>query len=671
MLKQFMMAAALAAPMCVAANAANPAAPVSAEATYLDAMAKEGAVISALGEGRTGSAAMLKAVREVVSDYENFVRRFPTSPYCEDALWRGGRLSLDAFRRFSEPVDRETGLRLIRTLRDQYPRTRFITQARNILDEMKSPGTAETAALPAPKAAATSRKAASSQKPAEAAAESTTAARPLATIQEIRRTVLSDVVRITIELDAEVPFHDERLDNPNRVFVDLRSTRAAPALRDRTLRFDGDADPVHQVRLGRHPDNTTRVVLDTIDVSTYTVYQLYNPYRLVIDCARQRAVQPNTAAATARTVASTSGGESTDGIRTAIFADVSVGARSRASVAPAKSGAVQSTSTDTTEPTALPRSPLRARAFDPAWSRGLPSVSPRASAALLHPAPLLPPAPAAGEPDTPAPATAPARPSTSAGAPVDPPRKNVSGGFSISRQLGLRVSKVVIDPGHGGRDSGAIGKGVTEAELVLDVAQRLEKLLTDAGTDVVMTRRADEFVNLQQRTAIANRENADLFLSIHANASNLTQARGVESYFLNFASNLGAAAVAARENAASGQAMAALPDFVKAIALNNKVAESRDLASELQRSLIDKLGGSNKTVRNLGVKQAPFVVLIGAAMPSVLTEISFITNAQEAKLLKSSAYRQRIADGLFNGIRKYQASLNRAPAVAQRPASDQ
>jgi N-acetylmuramoyl-L-alanine amidase len=237
----------------------------------------------------------------------------------------------------------------------------------------------------------------------------------------------------------------------------------------------------------------------------------------------------------------------------------------------------------------------------------------------------------------------------------------------MARQLGLGISRIVIDPGHGGHDPGAKGDDITEAELVLDVALRLEKMLLKVqGVDVVLTRRTDEFVGLQERTAIANRENADLFLSIHANASENGQARGIETYFLNFANNLSAAAVAARENAASGQAMAALPDFVKAIALNNKLDESRQFATDVQRLMIERLRPANKTVRDLGVKQAPFVVLIGAAMPSVLAEVSFVTNPQEAKLLRGSAYRQRIADALYSAIRKYQTSLRSVGSIASK-----
>jgi N-acetylmuramoyl-L-alanine amidase len=240
-----------------------------------------------------------------------------------------------------------------------------------------------------------------------------------------------------------------------------------------------------------------------------------------------------------------------------------------------------------------------------------------------------------------------------------------TGGLSIARQLGLGVSRIVIDPGHGGHDPGAKGKSVTEAELVLDIALRVEKLLEEVpGVDVILTRRTDDFVPLPERTAIANREGADLFLSIHANASPNAMAHGIETYFLNFATNTSAAAVAARENAASTLSMGEMPDIVKAIALNNKVDESRDFASHVQRAMLERLRTSNKTLKDLGVKQAPFVVLIGATMPSVLAEISFVTNPQEARLLKGNAYRQKIAESLFNAIRKYQTSLKGATAIA-------
>jgi N-acetylmuramoyl-L-alanine amidase len=269
------------------------------------------------------------------------------------------------------------------------------------------------------------------------------------------------------------------------------------------------------------------------------------------------------------------------------------------------------------------------------------------------------PVQAAGLPSAPAVAPPPQPPA--------PPSRNLAGGLSIARQLGLGVSRIVIDPGHGGHDPGAKGAGVTEAELVLDIGLRLEKLLAQLpGVEVVLTRRKDEFIALQERTAIANREGADLFLSIHANASSVPSARGVETYFLDFASNQGAAAVAARENAASGQTMGTLEDVVKAITLNNKLDESRDFATYVHEEMLGTLKTSNKTLKDLGVKRAPFVVLIGASMPSILAEVSFVTNPQEAKLLKSQNYRQKIAQALFEGVKKYQRSLKTEASLTRQ-----
>jgi N-acetylmuramoyl-L-alanine amidase len=199
------------------------------------------------------------------------------------------------------------------------------------------------------------------------------------------------------------------------------------------------------------------------------------------------------------------------------------------------------------------------------------------------------------------------------------------------------------------------------------VALRLEKLLqSEAGIEVVLTRRTDVYVPLEERTAIANREGADLFLSIHANASRNAAARGVETYFLSFATTPEAEAVAARENSASEKAMHNLPDIIKAIALNNKLDESRDLAAMVQEALVTRLRRSNRTLRNLGVKKAPFVVLIGAGMPSVLAEVAFLTNKQEAQLLKTAAYKQRIAESLHAAILKYRSSLKKVGQVADR-----
>jgi N-acetylmuramoyl-L-alanine amidase len=245
------------------------------------------------------------------------------------------------------------------------------------------------------------------------------------------------------------------------------------------------------------------------------------------------------------------------------------------------------------------------------------------------------------------------------------PAANIDGSFSLARQLGLGISRIVIDPGHGGHDPGTRAHGTTEAAVVLDIALRLERLLKkDSGLDVVLTRRTDVFIPLEQRTAIANREGADLFLSIHANASRNASARGVETYYLSFASSPDAETVAARENATSDRAMHNLPGIVRAIALNNKLDESRDLAGMVQDAMTTRLAGANTGLRSRGVKKAPFVVLIGAGMPSVLAEVAFLTNRPEAGLVKTPAYRQRVAEALHAAVLRYRRSLKQQSAVA-------
>ena len=526
---------------------------------YTEAVGREQTVRAALAAPEA-ALAVLTDVRAVVADYEAVVRHYPASGYSDNALWQAGRLLLDAFTRFGQPGDREAGVRILRRLAATYPTSKLVQQVPDLIARADAIGGHTGPPL---------------QPTTGVGADPRVSPIGLATIKDIRRVVMPGAVRVTIELDNEVPFHEERLPDPARVFVDFSGTRAAPSLVDQTLRFESDADIVRQIRVGRHPNNTTRIVLDAAGVINYSVYPLYSPYRLVIDCVR-----------------------------------------------------VPAAATTPEQPAGVARQTVEgARASSPVASQSTDSTS----------------------------------------AAVGPPEHNATGGLSIARQLGLGVSRIVIDPGHGGHDPGAKGKGVTEAELVLDVALRLEKLLRKVpGVEVILTRRTDEFIPLPERTAFANREGADLFLSIHANASTNVQAHGIETYFLNFANNQSAAAVAARENASSTQAMGGLPDFVKAIALNNKLDESRDFALHVQRAMVERQKAANRAPKDLGVKQAPFVVLIGANMPSVLAEMGFVTNAQEAKLLKGNAYRQRVAESLLNAIRKYQTSLKNVSTVARK-----
>ncbi len=522
--------------LCVLVGAVTAGAAPPARTMYIDALGREQDVRAVLAAPDVTPAA-LPEVRAVIAAYESVVKQYPASGYSDNALWQAGTLALDAFATFNQPQDKVTAIRLLRKLAATYVTSKLAKQVPDQLARVNGAVGSEDPPLPK---------------------------------TSVGPSLQNNPNKISV---AEVPFHEERIADPSRVFVDLPGTRAAARLVDHTIRFESDADIVRQIRIGRHPNNTTRVVLDAAGVTSYSVYPLYSPYRLVIDCVRA-----STAAAS---------------------------------------------------PKGAPNAPA------------------------LNPAPKIPDLAA----------VAPIGPTT----PAAPPAKNMNGGLSMARQLGLGISRIVIDAGHGGHDPGAKGKGVTEAELVLDVALRLEKLLQKVpGVEVILTRRTDEFVVLEERPAIANRESADLFLSIHANASPHAQAHGIETYFLNFANNQSAAAVAARENATSALAMGALPDVVKAIARNNKMDESRELATHIQRAMVDRLKTTNKSLKDLGVKQAPFVVLIGATMPAVLAEISFVTNPQEARLVKGTAYRQRIADALFNAIRKYQSSLKTTTTVAHQ-----
>jgi N-acetylmuramoyl-L-alanine amidase len=238
---------------------------------------------------------------------------------------------------------------------------------------------------------------------------------------------------------------------------------------------------------------------------------------------------------------------------------------------------------------------------------------------------------------------------------------NRAGSYSLARQLGLGARKIVIDAGHGGHDPGTLGHGgLQEKDLVLDVALRLQRLVREElHAEVVMTRSTDVFVPLEERTAIANAQGADLFLSIHANSSRNAAVRGVETYFLNFAQDPHAESVAARENAISPATLKDLQNLVKAITLNSKIDESRDFAASVQESLIQSLRPVSSDISDRGVRTAPFYVLIGANMPSILAEIAFVSNPQEERLLRTGEHRERIARSLLEGVRAYLESLNR------------
>jgi N-acetylmuramoyl-L-alanine amidase len=288
----------------------------------------------------------------------------------------------------------------------------------------------------------------------------------------------------------------------------------------------------------------------------------------------------------------------------------------------------------------------------------LPETAPALPAAVRPSPPRVePPAPKAEVPAPPV-----ALPAPPVG-PVEIPKaaKHTSAGKnSLTRALGLKVGRIVIDAGHGGQDQGTEGpKGLLEKDLVLDVATRLGKLVEDRmGAEVIYTRSDDTFIPLEQRTALANDKKADLFLSIHANSSPYPRIAGIETFYLNFSDSKEALDVAARENASSQKSIFELQDIIQKITQHDKAEESKEFAGRVQAALYAFSARNVPGEKNRGVKRAPFVVLIGASMPSVLAEIGFLSNPREEALLKKPDYRQKLADALCRGVMRYSESLS-------------
>ncbi|MGI9534180.1 MAG: N-acetylmuramoyl-L-alanine amidase, partial [Thermodesulfobacteriota bacterium] len=237
---------------------------------------------------------------------------------------------------------------------------------------------------------------------------------------------------------------------------------------------------------------------------------------------------------------------------------------------------------------------------------------------------------------------------------------------SLRQALGLKIRTVVIDPGHGGHDPGAIGpNGVKEKDINLKIAKELKKILDKKGNEigidkVYLTRSNDRFIPLEERTAIAQKHNADLFISIHCNASKDRKATGSETYILSFTKNKRSLEVAARENATTTKRVSDLDDILKKYLLSSKIEESEKFAGYVQSSIYNTVAPKYKPFKNKGIKKAPFIVLIGADIPSILVETSFITNPTEEKRLNNSKYRTRIAEGIFKGIKQYSSEIHTA-----------
>ena len=420
-------------------------------------------------------------------------------------------------------------------------------------------------------------------------------------ITAIHYTPITDGERVVIDLSGKdlsgkVRYNAQRLSNPDRIFFTLFDAKLPSSLTAKNVKGDGHL--VKTIRAANFKPGQARVVLEVEDnVEFKAAFSSNRPHRLVIDL--QHAENVTEATASLKTIVD------------ADHADAPTVTKTAAVTRP--TNPLADTDIVVPEKTASKHSARNRR--------------------------LL---------------------AEDNAVPIREARPTAEGDRSLIRALGLKIGKIVIDPGHGGHDTGTIGPhGLLEKDLVLDVSRRLGKLLESRlGADVVYTRSDDTFIPLETRTAIANQEQADLFISVHANSSHDQDARGVETYYLNFTSSPEALEVAARENAGSDKSIHELQDLVKTIALKEKIEESREFASDVETALHSGLAAKTPAIRDRGVKKAPFIVLIGANMPSILAEISFVSNPSDERKLFTPAYRQRIAESLYKGISKYVSGLS-------------
>jgi N-acetylmuramoyl-L-alanine amidase len=614
-----------------------------------------------------------KILHEAIEQYKFLRREYPGSRYRFDGLFTIGEIYKDDLNNLE--AARSTFEEFVR----RYPQNRLADGARQAIVELNREEQAEKAA--AAKRSAEKKQAgknsnvnknvrvagddrashtqsppvqasslqsslleSSSQSGKDESAEARSQRLPRVT--GIRHWSTPDYSRVAIDVEGDVKFVSRRIDSPSRIFFDLRDTKLASTLVGKS--FDVDDGFLKKIRVAQFGPGSTRVVLEVDNLSDYDAFLLPNPYRLVIDIHGKdgRVKQPKEGSEAA-----------------------SVGVNDRALSLKGVSSSDDATAsaseiaTEITTPTAVVKKIVEA---DDDTSASSAELARRNAAAAKRGSQITQKSvvarrPAESDHDADVDALS-----------IHEARPTAGGDRSLIRALGLKIGKIVIDPGHGGHDTGTIGpNGLEEKDLVLDVGRRLGKLLESRlGAEVVYTRKDDTFIPLETRTAVANQARADLFVSIHANSSRDAGARGVETYYLNFTSSPEALEVAARENAVSAKSVYELQDLVKKIALKEKIEESREFAGDVQQSLHSGLAARSPAIRDRGVKKAPFIVLIGANMPSILAEISFVSNPTDEHRLATSEYRQRIAESLYRGIAKYANGLSgvRVASKIDKPA---
>lgn len=615
-------------------------------------------------------------LNKAIDEYKFLRREYPGSKYRFDSLFTIGEIYKDDLD--NPEAARSTFDEFLR----RYPHNRLADEAHQAIAQLteeadrRNPKQKKTSGKTVEVSKSSDSGVSTEDQPSPASATGEAANQPSAQwprVTGIRHWSTPDYTRVAIDVESEVKFSSQRIASPARIYFDLKDTKLASTLVGKS--FDVDDGFLRKIRVAQFAPGRTRVVLEVEDLSVYDAFLLPNPYRLIIDIHGKNGaaklvegqaepdretwatsdasdelaentpklahLEPPDTLDAGETNLSAGNSKSSNGVvKKIVDADEGDDSAAEKEIAPPKH-AKKIASHDGILVDKVAKGNIDDSPAESALSaqKSLPTSTHRRSSSR---------------------ALASSKSESADDFSVREARPTASGDRSLIRALGLKIGKIVIDPGHGGHDTGTIGpNGLKEKDLVLEVGRRLGKLLeTRLGAEVVYTRKNDTFIPLETRTAIANQARADLFISIHANSSHDPDARGVETYYLNFTSSPDALEVAARENAVSEKSIYELQDLVKKIALKEKIEESREFAADVDSSLHSGLAAKSPSIRDRGVKKAPFIVLIGANMPSILAEISFVSNPADERRLETSEYRERIAESLYRGIAKYVNGLS-------------
>ena len=631
-----------------------------------DAIYEEGLVYQEMGD----KFASTDFYRTAVKRFELLIRDYGGNQNCPDALLRVGDIHL---KRLNDEAAAQKAYRLLRANYGGSSASRQLAARGSMPPSPVRPTVAAPPASP------------------PAMAEASPVVKPgpadTAVVQSIRHWSTSEYTRVTIDLDSKAIYSEERLFNPDRIYFDISGAKLSSQLGSRTLSVEDAL--LRQVRISQKNPETVRVVLDLSTAGDHSVSEMRDPFRIVVDLRRPgmanvplRPPQPESPRPQTEAVQNKSGSTAEPSSKPKSSQPLEAasqgtgqkqppraitGIQSIPQVTPKPAPAVSAQVSEEKNPLSKPAAKNNHEDQPSAASASKQPAVPEPGAESKE----IKPPPAAQSSPVPvktAPVVSESRAATAkvSGDPKAAPSGNSRpaaptslGDRTLTRMLGLKIGRIVIDPGHGGHDLGTAGPGgLLEKDLVLAIALDLKDLLEQKlGAQVVLTRSDDTFISLEERSALANRFRADLFLSIHANSSRNRSTSGVETYYLNFARTNAEREIASRENATSASNISELEDLIKKIALADKSTESKELASIIQKRLYSGVRKMIPSAQDRGVRTAPFIVLIGAAMPSVLTEVSFISNPRDERLLKKSTNQERLVKALFSGIESYMKTL--------------